>query len=111
MNERVLHCVAVCCSVLQYIHIIHVNWCVLQCAALVAVCCGCCSVLQLLQCVAGTIHKYNVYVYMSNVFVCVKCVYMCQYMCKQTRDYWRTYGVATISRRLKIIGLFCKRSL
>ena len=37
--------------------------------------------------------------------VCILCV-ICVYTC-----IWHRYGVATISRLLKIIGLFCKGAL
>jgi len=46
------------------------------------------------------------YVYMFEyMYVC-----MYVYMYSDTRSTW-DYGVATISRLLKIIGLFCKRAL
>ena len=46
------------------------------------------------------------------VCVCVYCVYVYEYMCVQEAvvcvNVWYVYGVATISRLLKIIGLFAK---
>ena len=38
-------------------------------------------------------------------------LYVCVYIYTHLRLYLYTYGVATISRLLKIIGLFCKRAL
>ena len=48
------------------------------------------------------------------IFVCV--CYICVYVCvcvKNTCHMWgeRCYGVATISRLLEFMGLFCKRGL
>jgi len=98
---RVLQCVAVCCSVLQW-NILRRDWisakvsafeCVmsesvllhtqLQCVAV------CCSVLQ---CIAVGIY-------------CGKTGILQERLC------CIPYGVATMSRLLKIIGLFCKRAL
>ena len=43
--------------------------------------------------------------------VCV-CVRVCVYVCVRAQsDKSARYGVATMSRLLKIIGLFCKRAL
>jgi len=82
--QCVLQCVAVCCSVLQ---------CVLQCVAMcVAVCCS------VLQCVAGDVAVAHARIsWMNNV-------------CNTYANGYG-YGEATISRLLKIIGLFCKRAL
>jgi len=100
----VLQCVAVCYSVLQCVAV----YCsVLQC---VAVCCSvlqcvavCCSVLQ---CVAAC----------CSVLQCVKCFQtLPQFIPQRHRRSYKThesqnlwYGVATISRLLQIIGLFCR---
>ena len=52
----------------------------------------------------------------DNVLACLYvCAYMC-YICVVVYEvlvlvYSVWYGVATISRLLKIIGLFCKRAL
>jgi len=53
------------------------------------------------------IHTYiYIYVYM-NIYICVcVCVYMCVHVCKIRTGI----GVATNSRLLKIIGLFCRIS-
>jgi len=119
-HHIVLQCVAVCCSVLQCIA---VRCGVLQCVGLIHVChhsaralgpltsspppplsflshwgtCACCSMLR---CVA----------------VC-RSVLQCVAVCCDDDSGSRCsasggeYGVATISRLLKIIGLFCKRAL
>jgi len=41
----------------------------------------------------------------------LSCVYVCQYVCTDLGIAQGKYGVATISRLLKIIGLFFKRAL
>jgi len=89
----VLQCVAVCCSVLQCVAVYCI---VLQCAAVdcsafqcAAVCCS------VLQCVA----------------VCCSVLQCVAVRCSANNEGSHYYGVATISRLLKIIGLFCKRAL
>ena len=60
---------------------------------------GCCIVLQ---CVAACF----------SALQCVAvCYLLCAAMCCSVFVYYSGYGVATISRLLKIIGLFCKRAL
>jgi len=107
---NVLHCVAVCCIVLQS----------------VAVCCSvlqrivlCCSVLQRHSrwtCRFGQL--FCLWVRQNIVLQCVEvccsvlqCVAVC---CSVTADgpaVSVSYGVASISRLLAIIGLFIKRAL
>ena len=95
-HSCVMQCVAVCGSVWQCAAVCYsVSLCVAVCFGIVcgSVCCRnvCCSVLQ---CVA----------------VCcsvVQCVAVC---CSLLLTHSR-YGVATTSRLLKIIGLFCERAL
>jgi len=94
-----LQCVAVCCSVLQCVA---VGRSVLQC---VAVCCSvlqcvavCCSVLP---CVAVCCS-----VRMAGAFTSDPPTQKEAHVC-----FLECYGVATISRLLRIIGLFCKRAL
>ena len=77
----VLQCVAVCCSVLQCVA---VCCSVLQCASV------CCSALQCVAVCCGVLQYGTVW---CSV---VQCGVVC------------CYGVATISRLLKIIGLFCR---
>ena len=129
----VLLCVAVCCSVLYICLRIRV------CASDVQVCCSvlqcvvvCCSVLQ---CVAVYIHLFThlcVYVWCTCLLQCVavccsvlQCVALCIHLLTHSCVYvWCTcavyhqftrerdiYGVATISRLLKMIGHFCKTAL
>jgi len=60
---------------------------------------------------------YTCYVYMK-MFIGMDFIYMCVYLCTSKKrctlpssyGIWiqSRYGVATISRRLKIIGLFCR---
>ena len=94
----VLQCVAVCCSMLHRI----VRYCrVLQCVAV------CCSALQFvavrcsaLQCVAVRCSALQCIAVRCSALQCVVA---------SIRN--RGYGVATISRLLKMIGVFCKRTL
>jgi len=86
----VLQCVAVCCSVLQ-------------CAAV------CCSVLQ---CVAVCCSKSHVQHCLSPESAGVETQRQTQRQNVCLYLYFGSwYGVATISRLLKMIGLFCKRAL
>jgi len=120
----VLQCVAVCCSVLQCVVVCcSVLQCVLQC---VVVCCSvlscvvlCCSVLQgiavccrILQCVAACYCVLQCVAVCCSVSQCVAVVALCcsVLQCVALTSP-ATYGVATISRLLKVIGLFCKRAL
>ena len=77
------------------------------------------------EAVAHVIYIYiNIYIYIRvGVYICNMCVYICNmYMCiAMYMSYVYVYisnmytyhsnGVATISRLLKIVGLFCKRAL
>ena len=88
-HALLLQCTVVWCNVLQYAAVCCSVW---QCAAV------CCSVLQcaavccsVLQCAA----------------VCCR-VLQCAAVCCRVSNW---YGVATVSRIDKIIGLFCKRAL
>ena len=121
----VLHCVAetaVRCSELQFaavcfsvLQCVSVCFSVLQCAA------GCCSVLQ---CAAlresrgtspsGGSGFLRVAVRRSVLQCAAACCSVLQYAAKWSRTFFACvycvfagYGVATISRLLKIIGLFC----
>jgi len=133
-------CVRVCvCSVLQYVAVCCSVWqCVAMCWAVCvklltdiccivlqcgAVCCSlsqyvavCCSVLQ---CVAvcgrllrDTCHAllkiHYIYIYM-HIYIYIYIYTWRTAICIQ--PFMRVYGVATITRLLKIIGLFCKRAL
>jgi len=96
----VLQCVAVCCSVLQCVvdRILQKLDCVvvpvvhtvfvytLQCVAV------CCSMLQRVAAWCNASQTVNCVVFL---IVCTTCA----------------YGVASVSRIDKIIGLFCKRAL
>ena len=81
--SRVWQCVAACCSVLH---------CVAGCCIVLQCDNACCSVLQSWQCVTVCDSQ--------RVAVCCS-VHFPVYI----------YGVATTSRLLKIMGLFCKRAL
>jgi len=87
-----LQCAAVCCSVLQCVA---VCFSVLQCVAV------CCSVLQ---CVAVCCSVSQCVAVCCSVLQCIAVIHIWSLFCILT------YGVATISRLLKIIGLFCKRA-
>jgi len=53
----------------------------------------------------------NTYLYMYvyiNIYICMQWIYTQTYICTYHR-WW--YGVATISRLIQLIGLFCKRAL
>ena len=125
---RVLQCVAVCGSVLQSV--------AERCSVLQRVA-TCCSVLQRVAVDAFLYRSCfrksatnNSHTYLqedtcydeecrSCVCVCVcvchklrKKIWVCVYMCLELSSLFaRRYGVAAISRLLKIIGLFCKRAL
>jgi len=122
----VLHCVAVCCSMPQYV--------AMRCSECVAVCCNA------LQCVAVRVYGLQTYTQIAEPplrllnygpqMESYKYIHMndCSRIVS-TRFFknfcptWRRktqkilysidyqYGVATISRLLEIIGLFCKRAL
>jgi len=65
----------------------------------------CCSVLQ------GVAGCCRVLQYERNIgiVVCLRaCAYVCVCVCALCVYVYGCYGVATISRLLKIIGLFCK---
>jgi len=133
-----LQCVAVCCSVLQcgnsndtYESVTYITVCcsVLQCAAVccsvlqcVAVCCvKCCSVgIRMRQ--RHTSLQYTAKQRKILHHTATHC-HTLQHTAKQRNILHHTatqcktaaalllYGVATLSRLLKIIGLFCKRDL
>ena len=96
----VLQRVAVCCSVLQCVA---VCCCVLQCIAV------CCSVLQ---CESG-LARLNTKMNKWEVRCWCKRKSMDGWIgiCKSVTVDEDGYGVATISRLFKNIGLFCKRAL
>jgi len=85
----VLQCVVVCCSVLQCVA---VCCSVLQCVAV------CCSVLQCVVVCCSVLHGHSGHsndTHVNQIFIPRVPAHVC-------------YGVATISRFLKIIGLFCR---
>jgi len=61
------------------------------------------------RCIGKYVYIY-IYIYMYVFFLCV-CVCACVFECRKTYSSGKCYGVATISRLLKIIGLFCKIAL
>ena len=65
-----------------------------------------CVCVRVCVCLFTCVHIYKTYVYVHNHVHCV-CVYIFLHVC----TYMKTYGVATISRLLQIIGLFCQRNL
>ena len=66
--------------------------------------CVCISVYIYIHiCVYIYIHMYTIYTYM--------CVYIYIFICMRAFLVWIWYGVATIRRLLKMIGLFCKKAL
>jgi len=83
---------SVCCSVLQCVT---VCYSVLQCVAV------CCSVLQ---CVADQTSN------IQHCLVTLMHVRVTRFFFYKNLTSRAQYGVATISRLLKIIGLFCKKS-
>jgi len=97
-SEGVLHRVAVCCSVLQHVAV---------CCSVVTCVAVCCSVLQCVAvcCIVATC-----------VAVCCGCSVLGTATHCNIQDslFWYKslistgYGVATISRLLQIIGLFCR---
>jgi len=131
----VLRCVAVCCSVCC-----SVLWCVAVCCRKYEVfrslstlstwwhvsnrssllCCSvCCSVLR---CVAVCCRKDEVFRSLSTLFrswlvsnhsslYVLQCVLQCVDVSVSVFNRSSLYGVASISRLLWIIGLFCKRAL
>jgi len=123
-------CVYVCVCVCVYVCVC-VCMCVCVCVCVCALICLCMSecmcVCSLKKWITRTIinHKSprftdHSYVYMC-AFMCVcvclsvwkwTCVHVCACACACMLKINRTYyGVATISRLLKTIGLFCKRDL
>jgi len=80
--HNVLQCVAVCCSVLRR---------VFKCVAV------CCSVLQCVAVCCGAYTCVSMNAYMYALHVCI---------CGYTRVRICGCGVATMSRLLKMIGLF-----
>ena len=110
----VLHCLAVSCSNLWCLVVsCGVLWCLAVCGSVLQCVAVCCSVLQfvavccsVLQCVA---------VSCSGIFSCTD-MYRVFLLFSMNIKYSsiskrNVYRVATISRLLQIIGLFCKRAL
>ena len=91
----------ICADILSF-HPYRLGVCALQGGAV------CCSVLhRVVQCVAVY------YIVLCSVLQCITSCCICMHPCILSIHSARhdSYGVATISRLLKIIGLFCKRAL
>ena len=99
---NVLQCVAVYLNVLQCVAV-YLN--VLQCVAVYLHVLQCVAVyLNVLQCVAVYLNVLQcVAVYLNDLQKCV--------IQGGVQYIYIYYGVATISRLLRIIGLFCKRAI
>ena len=68
-----------------------------------------CQLLQLADALFSFfVNNVNTYIYIHMHIHIYLCIYIHIYMCDMSCQY---YGVATISRLLEIIGLFCKRAL
>jgi len=118
----VLQCVAVCCSVLQCVAVCcryedhipglykwrlkgkTVSWSVLECVGV------CWSVLRVLQCVAVCCIVLQCVAVCCSVLQCVAVCCRYEGHVPVTSHMIYRYRVATISRLLKIIGLFCRIS-
>ena len=67
----------------------------------------------------GTTHLYVLHLNMYYIFICTTSLYVLHlniyyiFICTHVLSSYKDvdYGVATISRLLKTIGLFCKRAL
>jgi len=93
-------------AICVYVSLLNVCVCVCMCHLWVCVC-VCVSPMIVCVCIRVTYACVCVCVYMSSMSVCV---YLCHLWVENIHaSDW--YGVATISRLLKIIGLFCKRAL
>ena len=114
-----LQCGVVCCSVLSALQCVAVCCSVLQCVAV------CCSVLQYpSRRQKGPGDTYLILLGCKKK-ICKNLIHVCDvtqlyipdmtHMNEPKREYARdsciAYGVGTISRLFKIIGLFCKRAL
>ena len=133
----VLQCIAVCCSLLQCIavscHISSLTYqhvCVAVCCSVlqsVAVCCSvmsyqsidvstcvCCSLLQCIAVCGSALqcHVMSVHCSVTSYQLVSTCVYIhvLEGVLDKHSSARRRYGVATMSRPLKIIGLFCRIS-
>jgi len=108
-----IRCYNVCGAIIVGVHV-----CVVCVCAYMGLC-GCMWV-----CLCGCIHCYNVCgAIIVRVHVCVVCVCVCVYtytifqqnmvhicvVCRYVKK--NAYGVASVSRINKMIGLFCKRVL
>jgi len=99
----VLQCVAVCRSVLQCVAVLcSVSQCVVVCHCIVV-------------CTPNTTYVWNNILFQA--WHSIKTHTQTQHTHRQVKEighqlvYLPTYGVATISRLFKIIGLYCKRAL
>jgi len=95
----VLQCVSVCCSAVAVCRVrcsqsprIMSSLLLLQCVAVLLQCC-CSAVAVLLQCVSLIISSFQLVKGLESLFFFFFCL---------------EYGVATNSRLLKIVGLFCR---
>jgi len=112
----VLQCVAVCCSVLQWhncadIQYAEVHGSVAVCGSVLQCVAVCCSLLQFVavRCSYITVQTFNILQCIVVYRSVLQCVAVCCSVCQCFYRYPK-YGVATISRLLKIIGLFCRIS-
>jgi len=109
---NLLQCVAVCCSVSQYVA---VCCSVLQCAAVhcSALQCvaACCSALQFVVHIAIVPVRDMAHAYAwHDSWKCVTWLIHTTKQCVSNRGIPIQYGVATVSRIDKIVGLFCRIS-
>jgi len=109
----VLQCVAVCCSErngLFRVYPLLIRMCQFQCVSCSVSIAVCCSVLQYVAVCCSVLQCIAVY---CSVLPCV--AVCCSERDSLFREYLplihMCYGVATISRLHKIIGLICKRAL
>ena len=60
------------------------------------------------MCISHTYYENVKYILMHMIYILHKCTCTCGVVHEQADDI--EYGVATISRLIKIIGLFCRMS-
>jgi len=110
-----------CCSVCLASYVFHCVYCS-ACIALYVLQCMFCSVRVAVCVTIPSVSPPPLFRYVLQCVYCNVCVAVCmlQYVCVavcmlqcvlQQQSYGRGYGLATISRLLKITGLFCKRAL
>ena len=105
----VVQCVAVCCSVLQCVA---VCYSMLQCVTV------CCSVLHYVAVCCIVLQYVAVCCSLTSPRIarqCSVCVCVCEREKEREREIHTrirgSYRVVSISRLLKIVGLFCQRDL